>query len=144
MSCTRSLSEPEKKVVAARQQWRCSNCRNILPAAYQVDHTVALCDGGADDISNCTAMCANCHAEKTQHEWIKRSKKSISKQIQYEDREDIFIKNGTKVKCSKCGRIRHENAPHSFCLGIESPNAQSVALTQALSRFSFVPRFSAQ
>lgn len=134
----RSLSEPEKKVVAARQEWKCSECLLVLPAAYQVDHTVPLCDGGADDISNCTAMCANCHAAKTQLEGIERRRSSIAVREQYADREDVFIRNETFVKCALCKRVRRPNQPHTFCTGIETGGAH--VLRFALARFEFKQR----
>ena len=134
----RVISEPEKKVVAARQGWTCSNCSQLLPAAYQVDHTVPLCDGGSDDISNCTAMCANCHAAKTQLEGIERRKQSQSVAEQYASREDVYVRGGTHVKCSLCKRVRRQDCAHTFCTGIEAGHARG--LTFALARFAFKPR----
>ena len=137
----RSLSEPEKKVVAARQKWLCSNdgCRALLPAAYQVDHTIPLCDGGVDDISNCTAMCPNCHAEKTQLEGIARRRASVAVAEQYEVREDVFIDKGLKVRCTVCKRVRRADTLHSYCPGIEAPELSG--LPRALARFEFKRRF---
>lgn len=134
----RLLSEPEKKVVAARQGWKCSACFQMLPAAYQIDHTVPLCDGGSDNIDNCTAMCANCHASKTQLEGIARRHSSQSVAEQYAAREDIFINNGKNVKCSLCKRVRHPDHPHAFCTGIETNSTHAV--TFALARFAFKAR----
>ena len=54
MPSKRSISEPEKKVVAARQKWRCSGCDNLLEATYQIDHTVPLWKGGGDVHTNMT------------------------------------------------------------------------------------------
>ena len=135
----RTLSEPEKKIVAARQQWKCSTCQAILPAAYQVDHTIPLCDGGADNIKNCTAMCANCHAAKTQLESIARHRHSTSAATQYAAREDVYILGTDRVKCSLCRRERDHNLPHSFCTAIESHI--NTTLHFALSRFAFTPRY---
>ena len=78
-SSRRLLSEAVKKQVAYRQQWKCSVCRELLPPSYQIDHTIPLCDGGADDESNTTAMCPTCHANKTQQEHINRHYHSVSK-----------------------------------------------------------------
>jgi len=46
-----AITGPVRLVVAARQNWRCSGCSKLLPSAFEVNHTVALVDGGAD--SNC-------------------------------------------------------------------------------------------
>lgn len=135
----RSLSEPEKKIVAARQGWRCSACNNLLPSAYQVDHTIALWAGGEDHISNCTAMCGNCHNEKTQLETIERYKKASAAAPTYEDRVDIFVAKN-RVKCSLCHRERDASHGHDVCLSIESPHLQSSALQNRLSQYAFVPR----
>lgn len=135
----RTISEPEKKVVAARQGWRCSACRELLPAAFQVDHTVALCDGGADHLSNTTAMCGTCHAAKTQLETIARHKRAETAKPVYADREDIFVGNDL-VKCSLCRRVRNVALGHDVCLAIESPLLQSTVLQSRLAEFAFVPR----
>lgn len=61
----RSVSETKKKFVAARQKWNCSGCNQQLDATFEVDHIIELQDGGSNDISNLTAMCRNCHGNKT-------------------------------------------------------------------------------
>ena len=136
----RRITEPEKKIVAAKQGWKCSSCGDLLPAAFQVDHTVPLCDGGADDIeTNCTAMCPNCHCAKTQKEGIERRKKAQQNVPAYEDRLDIFVSK-TLVKCSLCGRVRDASVGHDVCLAIESPNLHAYALRERLAHYAFVPR----
>ena len=52
---------------------KCSSCKSILGSAFQVDHTTPLWKGGEDDISNATAMCPSCHAQKTQREEIEQA-----------------------------------------------------------------------
>ena len=69
---TRSVSEARKKSVAASQGWRCSACNEMLSATYEVDHIIELQDGGTNDVSNLTAMCRNCHGEKTLQERLSR------------------------------------------------------------------------
>jgi len=64
----RKLSEKDKKVIACNQQWRCSDCGQLLPSSYQVDHIVPYCISYNDDYSNLTALCPTCHANKTQKE----------------------------------------------------------------------------
>ena len=69
----RTLTEAQKRRIAARDGWRCVACKNPLPAAFQVDHIVPLCEGGADHADNCQTLCGTCHADKTQEEAIRRA-----------------------------------------------------------------------
>ena len=69
---SRSVSEARKKSVAASQGWRCSGCNEMLSATYEVDHIIELQDGGTNDVNNLTAMCRNCHGEKTLQERLVR------------------------------------------------------------------------
>jgi hypothetical protein len=64
----RSVSEGKKKFIAAQQDWKCFACKKQLTATFQVDHTVRLEHGGSNDVTNLTAMCVNCHSEKTLQE----------------------------------------------------------------------------
>ena len=66
----------EQKLIAAEQQWRCGFCSCILPAAFQCDHRVPLHRGGKHDWrTNGQALCANCHAAKTQLESVARRRR---------------------------------------------------------------------
>jgi len=70
-SMKRSWGAREAKIVAARQQWRCATCRELLPSTFELDHVVALHLGGSDDYeTNAEAKCPGCHAAKTQMEMI--------------------------------------------------------------------------
>jgi hypothetical protein len=69
---TRSVSEARKKAVAASQGWKCSACNNVLSATYEVDHIIELQDGGSNEVDNLTAMCRNCHGDKTLRERLSR------------------------------------------------------------------------
>jgi 5-methylcytosine-specific restriction endonuclease McrA len=68
----RKVSDQLKKIVASQQQWNCKKCKNILDATYEVDHIIALEDGGNNDIQNLQALCRNCHGKKTMEDNIKR------------------------------------------------------------------------
>jgi 5-methylcytosine-specific restriction endonuclease McrA len=61
----RSVSETKKKFVAARQNWKCGNCNNQLKASFEVDHNIRLEHGGSNHIDNLTALCRECHGDKT-------------------------------------------------------------------------------
>jgi 5-methylcytosine-specific restriction endonuclease McrA len=61
----RSVSETKKKYVAAQQGWKCGDCKEQLPAWFEVDHIVRLDSGGSNHIDNLVAYCRNCHGKKT-------------------------------------------------------------------------------
>lgn len=61
----RSVSETKKKFVAANQNWLCGDCKRQLPAWFEVDHVIALHNGGSNDVSNLVALCRDCHGKKT-------------------------------------------------------------------------------
>lgn len=135
----RLLSEPVKKIVAHRQGWRCAGCSELLPPSYQIDHIVALCDGGADvDLGNLQAMCGTCHANKTQREIVERMARAKAPRAAYEDREDVRVPRGWR--CTLCFQTRPYSAPHDFCMAIEDPGRGGHARQRHLSAFAFVPR----
>jgi 5-methylcytosine-specific restriction endonuclease McrA len=68
----RKVSDQLKKLVASQQRWNCKKCKNILDATFEVDHILALEDGGNNDIHNLQALCRNCHGKKTMEDNIKR------------------------------------------------------------------------
>jgi hypothetical protein len=61
----RSVSETKKKFVAASQNWLCGDCRVQLPAWFEVDHVIALHNGGTNEVNNLVALCRDCHGKKT-------------------------------------------------------------------------------
>lgn len=68
MKQKRSVSESKKKFVAAQQNWKCGNCREQLPAWFEIDHTVRLDQGGSNHVDNLVALCRECHGKKTMME----------------------------------------------------------------------------
>ena len=66
----RSVSETKKKFVASNQNWCCGDCKEKLPAWFEVDHKKRLDQGGSNDIENLVALCRNCHGKKTSLENI--------------------------------------------------------------------------
>jgi len=126
------------KIVAARQQWRCSKCGALLPAAFEVDHTVPLWEGGGDDPdSNATAMCPNCHAAKTQHEAVQRAQQRARQRAttgdEYDNRTDNHNSDGVTVTCARCGNTRDAGTGHPVCPAIEGLGG----FVRGLERFRF-------
>ena len=64
-STKRSVSETKKKYIAASQNWMCKDCNKQLPAWFEVDHVIALHNGGSNEIDNLVALCRDCHGKKT-------------------------------------------------------------------------------
>lgn len=56
--------------VAARQEWKCNECKATLPSSFEIDHVIPLHLDGAHDASNMVALCRNCHGAKSQQERI--------------------------------------------------------------------------
>jgi len=69
----RSVSETKKKFVAANQNWLCGDCSHQLPAWFEVDHVIALHNGGSNEVSNLVALCRDCHGKKTAMDRIDHS-----------------------------------------------------------------------
>lgn len=122
--------------IAAAQNWSCSSCKTPLPAAFEIDHTVPLCNGGDDSKENATAMCANCHATKTRREHDARISATVSKQKLYDAREDTH-RNGVAT-CTLCRRTRPSKTPHPVCWAIEG--RPSIGLASSLAKYKFEVR----
>lgn len=61
----RRVSQTTKKVVAARQKWKCNSCKKLLDATYEIDHVTPLHQGGTNFPNNLQALCRGCHGMKT-------------------------------------------------------------------------------
>ncbi len=59
----RNVSEAIKRKVIARDGGKCSVCGSTLK--LEVDHKVALMNGGTNDESNLATLCDDCHLAKT-------------------------------------------------------------------------------
>jgi hypothetical protein len=64
----RCVSETKKKYVASQQGWKCGDCKEQLPAWFEVDHKIRLDSGGSNHIDNLVALCRDCHGRKTSME----------------------------------------------------------------------------
>jgi hypothetical protein len=115
MAPPRRLRESHKRIVAARQGWRCSACDVILSSAFQVDHTIPLWRGGADEISNTNALCASCHAIKTQLEGIERADKADkARRLEVQKAQAEFEKTVRAEELAKQGTSKRK-AGQSEC-----------------------------
>ena len=57
----RRVSQTTKKMVAARQKWKCNHCKKLLDATYKIDHVTPLHQGGTNFPDNLQALCHQCH-----------------------------------------------------------------------------------
>jgi hypothetical protein len=64
----RNVSGLLKKKIAASQEWKCGSCAALLDETYEVDHKLALFQGGTNEPDNLVALCPNCHRHKTVEE----------------------------------------------------------------------------
>ena len=64
----RAVSETTKKLVAARQQWKCGRCQRVLDETYEVDHVIPLHQGGTNHPDNLMALDPICHRKKTKQD----------------------------------------------------------------------------
>ena len=133
---TRHFRDGHKRIVAARQSWKCSTCKEILQSSFQVDHVIPLFLGGEDAIENATALCANCHSLKTQRETIerhaatrkKKEEEARKRQAAFEEetRRETYkairitenASNG-KSTCHECGTTFFTIFKHAKCLALE-------------------------
>lgn len=146
-----TLSAAVMRQVAACQRWQCATCAILLPAAFQIDHINPLWAGGADSLDNLQALCANCHADKTQKESIdRRLQATRAEKIEaYENRTDVAVPQN-KFQCAECFQVRLRTTAHPVCWAIEQKYEAAaraaaehrVAVT--LAQFSFKSPFSLQ
>ena len=56
-----------RKFVFERNNYQCQSCNKIDLTAknLQVDHIIALAQGGTNDMSNLQTLCAKCNREKS-------------------------------------------------------------------------------
>ena len=63
-----SRSEPQRRKIAQRQNWKCASTSCNLEGeleAYDLDHIIPLWKGGEDTDDNLQALCPACHRRKT-------------------------------------------------------------------------------
>lgn len=139
-----TLSAAVMRQVAAAQRWECRACATLLPAAFQIDHVNPLWAGGADSLDNLQALCANCHADKTQREAITRrvNATKTAKLEAYETRNDVVV-SPTEFRCEACFQTRPQTMKHPVCWAIEqkyeagAAAAASHRVAVALAAFAF-------
>ena len=88
MPPNRSWGPQEHRIVAHRQEYKCATCARLLPPTFELDHIVALADGGADCwLTNAQCLCNGCHALKTQRENIeRRERRRKAERLAYEEK----------------------------------------------------------
>lgn len=86
----RSVTSLQKRIVAAKQKWRCGMCDKLLNAWYEVDHIQPLHQGGSNGMRNLQALCRDCHGLKSTQErlrlhqqkvYFKQRKKMVARHV---------------------------------------------------------------
>ena len=73
----RQVPRTVKLHVAAKQQWRCYDCKEPLEAIFELDHPVPLHRFGTNSTSNLAAKCSTCHSKKSARERLESIVESI-------------------------------------------------------------------
>lgn len=138
---SRRITATEKRIVGARQDWKCAACFRTLTATYETDHVIPLHMNGSDHISNLSALCVSCHAKKTQNERLERfAPMPTTGPVEYvsDTREDVATPDGRLHKCTTCGLLRPITSVWEShrCPG----PGMSVHLVSNLRKFSYDPR----
>ena len=92
----RTFNGHDKKIVAARQAWRCAGCHSLFDETFHVDHIAPLWSGGADELSNAQALCVACHAKKTTAEEAERLRRSRARKA---------AGRHASLSCCACGAV---------------------------------------
>ena len=66
------VSNHVSREVAARQNFRCAACNEMLTSDWEIDHIVPLHRGGSHDMSNTQCLHRRCHQMKNSIEQRKR------------------------------------------------------------------------
>lgn len=61
----RAAVERRRRFLSAFPLCRICEAKGYVTAATEVDHIVALVNGGADDVDNLQSLCFDCHKDKT-------------------------------------------------------------------------------
>jgi 5-methylcytosine-specific restriction protein A len=62
-----------RQTILVRDAYTCADCRRVVVGrAAQVDHILALKDGGTDDPANLAVRCNVCHGRKIRDEQRRR------------------------------------------------------------------------
>lgn len=67
----RNVGETKKRYVASSQDWTCKKCKSKLTHTYEIDHIIALKDGGNNSVENLVALCRECHGQKTAESFLR-------------------------------------------------------------------------
>lgn len=69
----RQIGKSEKNKVWDRQRGKCKLCHQPLsPSATHYDHIKPYSEKGETNTTNIQALCANCHAKKTNEDRVKK------------------------------------------------------------------------
>ena len=95
------FAEATRKVAIARAGNRCEHCQAI--GKLDVDHVIAIADGGTGTIDNTQVLCKPCHVAKTLRDLIARGGGSQARWIGY-------LKEVARVKAERAEAARIRKA----------------------------------
>lgn len=92
--------------IAYVQKYACNICKLFpIPPSFEVDHVLALEDGGQDISSNLQALCVPCHKEKTR---LNRLRKNKIFEAQAAREYDQLLRKNKKQKNGTIGTSNHK------------------------------------
>lgn len=105
----------QKKKIASDQRWKCKSCKKILDEKYQVDHIVAVCDGGTSDYDNGQALCPSCHALKTKRDDAKRQQSKQQSAKTNQNRKEKGKEGSQVIEKKKPGKKKKKKKTKKKC-----------------------------
>lgn len=102
-----------RNLILDEQGGACNMCKHKHPKdVMQLDHIVALCNGGGDERDNKQTICSNCHSRKSRLDCriYLGSLRRIAKRQCHERRRALRVQRG----CAPCAR-RGVGAHRSGC-----------------------------
>ena len=115
----RGWTSSQKREVGARQGWKCAHCNVLLPATYEIDHKLALHNGGEDCLeSNSAALCNACHSKKSILERIQMERARSEAIMHAKAKEQTAASSGPPLRGNKrlieATPVHHEFISNKF------------------------------
>jgi 5-methylcytosine-specific restriction endonuclease McrA len=74
--------KPRKSIkdeALVRQNYKCYNCKNPLPAVKHFHHKKPVSKGGKNTVSNLFALCPNCHSDHHHRERVRTANRNATR-----------------------------------------------------------------
>lgn len=83
MTKRKSLTLRDRVELFWAREGKCDRCEiKLMHRKYEIDHRIALCNGGSNDHANLRLLCLACHKSKTRKD-VKAAAKGVRIQAQH-------------------------------------------------------------